>query len=351
MAIDFALIGHQESWTSATNVMMTLRDGTRAPLGEREVREIYEWIPARPVCHITVSSPQQRLVEGVYIDAFIPPDELGNEFLHRNFTKVKEAADCAIGMGAQIVSLGGFSSILVESNSKRFPQQSLTSFTTGNTLTVAFILSGVEQACARHHIDLQSANVLIIGATGDVGSGCARLLATRARGLLLQARNRDRLQSLAAELSTQPGLYLRIAGADESLVEQADVVICAASLPSTSLVLEGLPDHAVVCDAGYPKNLSAIDQSKAQIFYGGLGKVTGSIAFKPDLASTLNHHPISDVAHGCLLEGVVLALEGRNEPYSSGRGNISVAKVDEMFRLATRHGITTAPLFNGHGLL
>ena len=35
----------------------------------------------------------------------------------------------------------------------------------------------------------------------------------------------------------------------------ADVVICAASLASSSLLLGRIAPEAIICDAGYPKNL------------------------------------------------------------------------------------------------
>jgi hypothetical protein len=43
----------------------------------------------------------------------------------------------------------------------------------------------------------------IVGATGDVGSGCVRCLAPEVRRVLLHARNIDRLRRLAAELVVQ----------------------------------------------------------------------------------------------------------------------------------------------------
>ena len=44
---------------------------------------------------------------------------------------------------------------------------------------------------------------------------------------------------------------------------EADVVICAASLASPSLLLGRIAPDAIVCDAGYPKNLSPSAQMPA----------------------------------------------------------------------------------------
>ena len=87
----------------------------------------------------------------------------------------------------------------------------------------------------------------------------------------------------------------------------------------------------------------------AKIFFGGLGQITGGLRFAPDFHGILNRHPFPDVAHGCLLEGMALALERRFEPFSQGRGFITPARVAEIERVAARHGICLAPLYNGNG--
>jgi len=46
---------------------------------------------------------------------------------------------------------------------------------------------------------------------------------------------------------------------------------------------------------------------------------------------------------------VALALEGRFEPFSQGRGAITPERVEEMETIAARHGIYPAPLYNAEG--
>ncbi len=106
--VDFALIGHQESWRAAADVLAVLRGPARTPLPDDEIRDILPWIPPRPVCHVEVTSPNGAKARGLYIDSFIPPDRLDDAFMHDNITRVRGAAACAIKAGARIVSLGGF---------------------------------------------------------------------------------------------------------------------------------------------------------------------------------------------------------------------------------------------------
>jgi len=360
--VDFALIGHQESWRAAADVLAVLRGPEHTPLPDDEIRDILPWIPPRAVCHVEVgsicnpscNSPVGARARGLYIDSFIPPDRLDSAYMHENIARVRGAAAYAIKAGAKIVSLGGFSSILIEGNFDQLPERHDTAFTTGNTLTVGFIVQGIRRMCALEGRDLRTSTLLIVGATGDVGSGCARCLAPFVKRVLLSARNVERLCRLAAELKAarpiNDSVEVKIATGLEQFSAVADVVICAASLASPSLLLGRIAPGAIVCDAGYPKNLSPSAQMPdAKVFFGGLGQITGGLRFAPDFHGILNRHPFPDVVHGCLLEGMALALERRFEPFSKGRGFITPERVEEIETIAARHGIYLAPLYNADG--
>jgi fatty aldehyde-generating acyl-ACP reductase len=347
--LDFALVGHQENWRAAADVLAVLRGPERTPLPDDEIRDILPWIPPRAVCHVEIASATGTKARGCYIDSFIAPDRLEDAYMRDNIARVREAAAYAIKDGAKIVSLGGFSSILIEGNFNQLPERHGTVFTTGNTLTVSFIVQGIRKMCALQDVDLRRSSLLIVGATGDLGSGCARCLAPGVRRILLHARNPERLRKLAAELAAD-GAEVEIATDLRHFSAAAGVVICAASLASSSLLLGRIAPHAIICDAGYPKNLSpGAALPGARVFFGGLGQVTGGLRFTPDFHGILNRHPFPDVVHGCLLEGMALALERRFEPFSQGRGFITPDRVQEMENIAARHGIYLAPLYNADG--
>src|SRR5438309_10309692 len=192
LTVDFALSGHQESWRAAADVLAVLRGPERRPLPDDEIKDILPWIPPRGVCHVDVGSIIRTKsggarARGLYIDSFIPPDRLEAAYVHENIARVRGAAACAIKAGAKIVSLGGFSSILIEGNFDQLPERHHTVFTTGNTLTVAFIVQGIKKLCARQNRNLRRSTLLVVGATGDVGSGCVRALAGTVNRVLLCA--------------------------------------------------------------------------------------------------------------------------------------------------------------------
>src|SRR5258705_121986 len=259
--IDFALIGHQESWRAAADVIGVLRGPDHTPLPDDEIKDILPWIPPRAVCHVDVASTNGARARGIYIDSFIPPNRLGAAYVHENIARVRKAAACAIKAGAKIVSLGGFSSILIEGNFDQLPERRDTVFTTGNTLTVAFIVQAIKKMCALEGRDLRKSTLLIVGATADVGSGCARCLAPLVKRVLLTARNLDGLRKLAVDLRCDERndheadrVQLEVATDLQQFSAPADIVICAASLPTPSLLLNCIAPDAIICDAGYPKN-------------------------------------------------------------------------------------------------
>ena len=145
-------------------------------------------------------------------------------------------------------------------------------------------------------------------------------------GCFLSARNPDRLKRFASEFlpSGEPshGRYgLEAAQRDGGRRDLRS----QHARPGTAFC-DALPPGSIVCDAGYPKNLSPdFVPREGAIFYGGLGQASGGIQLDPDLLGVIYPYSLSNVAHGCLLEGIALAMEKRFEPFSQGRGLITPA--------------------------
>jgi fatty aldehyde-generating acyl-ACP reductase len=345
----FALIGHLDSWEKTAAVVQSLRGRERSPISVRDVREIVPFLPPRTVCRVTVFSRDGSRAHGVYVDAFLSPDRLDQGSAREKIHRIREAASYARREGASVAALGGFSSIVLEGKVDLLPNHEEVTFTTGNTLTVAYIVKAVERASALAGRSLRSQRILILGATGDVGSGCARYLLSRAGRLLLCARNPHRLRRLQRSLVSSETAVAISTDAEEFLRE-ADFVVAAASLASPRFSLRSVRPDAIVCDAGYPRNVLSEGYPGPLVFFGGMGQVLGGLRLDPDLMPVLAPHPAPNVVQGCLLEGMLLALEGRFESYSRGRGNISPGRVDEIWALAEKHGFALAPFFNDEGL-
>jgi fatty aldehyde-generating acyl-ACP reductase len=348
--LEFALIGHQATWAQTCRIVQALRTPDRPPLPDETIREIVPWIPPRPVVRTTFCSlPSGGTVDGVYLETFITPDELIGHAWRRALGKVRDAMRCAAALGVKVAALGGFTSILLEGREEEPPPAGGPAFTTGNSLTAAFIVKGMERAAAQRGVALEEATLLIVGATGDIGSACSRYFAGRTRRLILSARQPDRLARLATELDAL-GATVQVLPVADALRE-ADAIISVASLSQPTWDPAACRPAAIICDAGYPKNLrAAVGEGAPNLFHGGMGVVRGGWVNETSVLEGVYDFPAPFVAHGCLLEAVVLAFERRYQAYSSGRGFITPARIEEIYGLADRHGIELAPFFNHDGL-
>jgi predicted amino acid dehydrogenase len=343
--IEFALIGHQDSWKKITSFVDYLSIN-KQPLTAEKIAEVYSFIPPRKLFDIEVHSITGQTSKGCYIESFISPAELGLRHWKKNLQKVKEAANCARRTGARIAGLGGFTSIVLEGRDHSLNENSITMFTTGNTLTAAFIVKAIEKACRWINKDIKEQKVLVIGATGDIGSACVRYFAGKVNELLLCARQATALEMLKEDLSNN-GCTSKASTDLTSLLPEADIIIAIASSTIEDFHSALCKEDVIICDGGYPKNLVVnFDAFSARLFCGGMGTVTGGFHFTPAIHHSLYDFPVPNTGHACLLEAVILAFEENHIPYSTGKGKITIEKMEWIYAAAQKHGITEAPFFN-----
>ena len=343
----FAAIGHQADWPALEAMVNGTRERERPgsrPLTRDEVAALVEYVPPRVTSRFRVGGPDG--IEAVYIETFIRPDELQGRPGRDVMRKVQQAIAVAGREGVEIAALGGFTSILVEAGAP-IPDNA-PPLTSGNTLTAGLIVRGAMQALAKAGRRLVSADVLIIGASGDVGSGVARRLAGRCRSLTLAARNVARLERERAALAGKGDVRatVDIAGA----LQAATLIIAAASTTDDPISLERCRPGTILADAGYPKNLACDAPDGVRTFHAGMGCIAGGMVSHDGVLERFYRFPVADVAHGCMLEGALLAMSGRIDLCSGGRGAITAERVDALLKLGERHFIAPAPLFNGDGL-
>ena len=198
----FGLIGHSTSFDAARRKAMELGFDHIAD-GDLDV-----WCSAPPqlVEHVEITSPAGPTIEGAYIDSCFVPEMLGRFKTARR--KVLNAMELAQKKGINITALGGFTSIIFE-NFNLLQHQTIRSttlewerFTTGNTHTAWVIARQVENNAPTLGIDLKTAKVAVVGATGDIGSAVCRWLSARTGvgELLLVARRQQPLEELQADL-------------------------------------------------------------------------------------------------------------------------------------------------------
>ena len=336
----FGLIGHSTSFEDAKRKASLLGFDHIAD-GDLDV-----WCTAPPqlVENVEVKSATGISIEGSYIDSCFVPEMLSRFKTARR--KVLNAMELAQKKGINITALGGFTSIIFENfNLLQHKQIRNTSlewerFTTGNTHTAWVICRQLEMNAPKIGIDLKSATVAVIGATGDIGSAVCRWLINKTGigELLLVARQKEPLESLQKELDGGT-----IKNLEEALPE-ADIVVWVASMPKTMEInTNNLKQPCLMIDGGYPKNLDEKFQSNnIHVVKGGIVRFFNDIGWNMmELAEMQN--PQREM-FACFAEAMILEFEKCHTNFSWGRNNISLEKMEFIGAASVKHGFSAIGL-------
>ena len=282
-------------------------------------------------------------VDGDGIVLPLLPDQFVSEPETLILDKIVAAGKLAEKRGASIIGLAGFTSIIGNEGHEVSEQLSI-AVTSGNTFTASLATRGLLKASRIMGIRLEEASIAVIGATGDIGSACATILADLAPNMILAARNEERLEEFAKKLRKEKRVNVEVTKYPKDAARKADLILTATSAITTIIEPKHLKPGAVLCDVALPANIAkevSLLRDDILVFEGGLARIPF-----PERARGKNWHRLfpGGIIHGCLGETIILALEGRLEDFSVGRGNITKAKIDEIERLSRKHGFELAPL-------
>jgi fatty aldehyde-generating acyl-ACP reductase len=335
----FGLIGHSTSFAEARANARNLGYDDYAE-GDLDM-----WCAAPPQLleRVSVTSATGQTIEGAYIDSVFVP-----EMLRRFKTakrKVLKAMELAQKSGIDITALGGFTSIIFEDmnllKEERVSAVALDwqRFTTGNTHTAWVICQQVVTNAPRLGIDLATAKVAVVGASGDIGSAVCRWLQRQGVGeLLLVARRPQPLIDLQASLGEG-----RILAIDAALAE-AQIVVWVASLPqSLEIDLASLPRPCLMIDGGYPKNLDTKAAAEGvHVLKGGIVEFWQDIGWQ--MMEVAEMAKPQRQMFACFAEAMLLDFEQRHTNFSWGRNNITLEAMDWIGAASLRHGFRALAL-------
>jgi predicted amino acid dehydrogenase/ribosome-associated toxin RatA of RatAB toxin-antitoxin module len=342
----FGLVGHPYNFNHLVKYLKELNPNFKMPSREF-LGGIFTTTPSFKLCDIPAfKSKTGEFISGCLIVATIIPDMLEKD-PWALFSKVVKACKIAEKYGVGIVALGGFASIISQRIGHDLIEDVDVAVTTGNTFTAAMAIDGIMKVAGLLNLDISSAKVTIIGGRGDIGSACARVLVDKVRQLTITERRKADLR-LLAELAKRRKASIVATTDNQSAVKHADIVIAAANVPASFINIDWFKPGAIICDVGYPKNISYIAMHRQDIFIfsGGLAKIPYPISFPVDIGL-----PASDTLYGCFCEAIILALEKRYENFSFGRGNITPEKIDEIRNLGLKHGFEVSDFYWGNRLI
>ncbi|CUH96437.1 hypothetical protein P22_2527 [Propionispora sp. 2/2-37] len=297
------------------------------------IEGLIKYIPPFKVSDITgIQSPGNE-AEGWFIGCPLTSRqmmELPEEYVIK---KIIKAGKIAEKLGANVVGLGAFTSIVGDAGVTVANNLNI-AVTTGNSYTVATAIEGVRQAAKVMDINIEQANVLVLGATGSIGSACAQILAKEVRFLTLAARNGVKLERLAGYIFKNTGLAVRVTSNIKAALKTADIIIAVTSAVDSLIEPEDLKPGAIVCDVARPRNVSrrvAELRKDILVIEGGIVEVPGQVNFG------INFGFPDRTAYACMAETMILALERRYENFTLGR-ELTVKQVETIEQLAKKHG-------------
>jgi len=251
--------------------------------------------------------------------------------------KIIQTGRMAEKLGARVLGLGAFTKVVGDAGVTVARHLSIP-VTTGNSYTVATGLEETRRAATVMGHDLGRCEVAVVGATGSIGSVAAQILAREVRHLTLVGRDPAKLDRLARAITGHTGLVPRVSTSVSQSLSQADVILSSSSAVDAIIQPEDLKPGAVVCDLARPRDVAkqvAEARDDVLVLDGGVVQVPGDHV---DLGFNFGFPPGTVMA--CMAETMILALENRYESYTLGR-DLTVAQVDEMERLAAKHGFRT----------
>lgn len=311
--------------------------GKRLPL----VEKILEWTPAHEVAHITgLRCADGEEAEGWFIGITYLPHQFMDLPKDVVLKRLYEGALLAKERGAEILGLGGYSSVVGKGGielAEMLPELPMTS---GNSCTTAAAIDATGRAAERLGIDLPSAKVAVVGGSGSIGSVCAKFFAANENvaEIVLIARNQLRLERVASEIHEETGRTVLTCNSVQEGIRDADVVISATSSSGDIIRSEYIKSGALICDVSLPHDVCrevATQRPDVLVIEGGLMQVPEGVNLNYDFGFA------PGIALACMTETMTLCMEGRFENYSIGRG-LQIEKVREIYAMAKRQGFTLA---------
>ena len=274
------------------------------------------------------------------------------EFTYR---QLLAAADMAKKLGAQIMGLGAFTKVVGDAGvtvAKRAPLP----ITTGNSYSASGALWAAHDAAARlGFVELEKGKkikgkAMVVGATGAIGSACARLLARTAEEVHLVSPESAKLLVLEKSiLRESPGAKLVLASYADSdrSIGDMDMIVTATSRAGKKILdIMKVKPGCVITDVARPLDLPPEEVAKRPdvlVIESGEVYLPGKVRMKQ--IGFEDHN----VVYACLAETIVLTLEGRFENFTLGR-TIEWEKVHEIYKMGLKHGMRLAAISGVNGV-
>ena len=316
------------------------------------VEKAMAYAPPFTYSHVTgIKSPTGAEAEGWLISVGGTPKELMAHSPEFTYGRLLAAAETAKRLGAQVMGLGAFTKVVGDAG-VTVARRAALPITTGNSYSAsgalwaahdAMLQLGLAEFDDRGRI---KGKVMVVGATGAIGSVCARLLALASDELWLVSPESAKLLALKHDIERgNPRAEIHVAATPGGHLGDMDLIVTATSGAGKRVLdIMGVKPGCVITDVARPLDLSPEDVAKRPdvlVVESGEIELPGDVKMK-------NIGLPTGVAYACLAETVVLALEGRYETFTVGR-NIEWERVKEIYKLGLKNGMKLAVISGVNG--
>lgn len=331
--------------------------GTISKVAPPVVMDVVEkaaaYYPPFVYSHVTgITSPTGAEAEGWLISVGGTPHELMAHSPEFTYARLLDAAEIARKLGAQIMGLGAFTKVVGDAG-VTVAKQACLPVTTGNSYSASGALWAAHEAVNQlglAEVDEKGrikGKTMVVGATGAIGSVCARLLALASDELWLVSPETAKLLALKHEIERDhPRAEIHVAATPNGHLQHMDVIVTATSGAGKRVLdIMDVKPGCVITDVARPLDLSAADVAKRPdvlVVESGEIELPGDVKMK-DIGLP------PGVVYACMAETIALALEGRYETFTVGR-NIEWEKVKEIYRLGLKHGMKLATISGVNGV-
>jgi predicted amino acid dehydrogenase len=183
-----------------------------------------------------IRSPTGVEAEGWLITVGGTPKEIMAHSPEFTYRRLLAAADMARKLGAQIMGLGAFTKVVGDAG-VTVARQAPLPITTGNSYSASGALWAAHDALLRMRLlpvprgkGRVKFKAMVVGATGAIGSACARLLVRAAEEVYLVSPETAKLLALKAAIEQEsPGAKVVLAATTDRDLPQMDMVVTATS--------------------------------------------------------------------------------------------------------------------------
>lgn len=300
-----------------------------------------------------VRSPTGTEAEGWLISLGLTQEDMRSrspEFIER---RLIEAVKMAKRLGAQVTGISPLTREMgsVAVNLAKYADIPVT---TGNSYVASSALWAAAEAVRRIGLirlergKILKAKTMVIGATGDVGSICCRLLAKAFEEVYMVSRNIAKLLALQESIQEEsPSVILRVSTRADTYLGDMDVVVAASAGAGRILDITKVKPGCVITDVTRPMILTPEDVAMRPDV---LVIRSGEILLPGDSIKMKRIGLPPNVAPAGLAETIVLALEGRFEIFTVG-SETRWEKVREIYRLGLKHGMKLAAISGVQGII